>query len=57
MLDPFMGLGTTLLAAARCGRNGIGVEVEATYVKKARARIEREISNLFEQNQVVVING
>ncbi len=55
VLDPFMGLGTTLLAAVRCGRNSIGVEIEAAYIKKARTRLEREISNLFEQNQVSLV--
>lgn len=52
VLDPFMGLGTTLLAAARCGRNSIGVDIEPSYVKKARARLENALSNLFEQNPV-----
>lgn len=47
VLDPFMGTGSTLLAAARCGRNSIGVEVEATYVEMARARLERELLTLF----------
>jgi|SRR5271157_5276331 len=47
VLDPFMGTGTTLLAAARCGRNGIGVEVEPQYVKLARTRLERELHDLF----------
>ncbi|MDA2912795.1 site-specific DNA-methyltransferase [Acidobacteriia bacterium AH_259_A11_L15] len=40
VLDPFMGLGTTLLAAARCGRNSIGVDIQPSYVKKAKARLE-----------------
>ncbi len=30
VLDPFMGLGTTLVASARCGRNSIGVETETS---------------------------
>ncbi len=47
VLDPFLGTATTLLAAARCGRNGIGVEIEPQYVKMARARLERELHDLF----------
>jgi len=56
VLDPFMGLGTTLLAAARCGRNGIGVDIEPAYVKKARARLEQELCDLFGQanNHIIV---
>jgi DNA modification methylase len=40
VLDPFMGLGTTLLAAAKCKRNGIGVEIDKSYFAKAKARLE-----------------
>jgi len=47
VLDPFMGTGTTLLASARCGRNSIGVEIEPSYVKMAKERLERELANLF----------
>ena len=47
VLDPFMGTGTTLLAASRCGRNGIGVEIEESYVRKAKARLQSEIEELF----------
>ncbi len=55
VLDPFMGLGTTLLAAARCGRNGIGVEIEPSYVKKARVRLETSLSNLFTNARPAVV--
>jgi len=47
VLDPFMGTGTTLLAAARCGRNSIGVEIEPAYVKMAKERLEGELASLF----------
>jgi DNA modification methylase len=47
VLDPFAGLGTTLLAAARSDRNSIGVEVEPVYVRKAKQRLEQEFSDLF----------
>ena len=40
VLDPFMGTGTTLLAAARCHRNSVGVEIEPSYVRIAKSRLE-----------------
>ncbi len=55
VLDPFMGLGTTLLAAARCDRNSIGVDVERAYLKKAKARLDRELSSLFEDRRPNII--
>ncbi len=55
VLDPFMGTGTTLLAAARCGRNAIGVEVESLYVEKARSRLEHELTDLFGQSSVSLL--
>jgi len=39
VLDPFMGSGTTLVAAGGCGRKGIGIEVEKRYCALARARL------------------
>jgi modification methylase len=47
VLDPFMGTGTTLLVAASCGRNGIGVEIDDSYYRKAKARLESQPSELF----------
>jgi site-specific DNA-methyltransferase (adenine-specific) len=55
VLDPFMGTGTTLLAAARCGRNSIGVEIEPAYVKMAKERLERELASLFGEVQHSII--
>ena len=40
VLDPFMGSGTTLIAAGMLGRKGIGVDVDRGYCKLAQARIE-----------------
>ncbi|MDL1910461.1 site-specific DNA-methyltransferase [Chloroflexi bacterium CFX6] len=40
VLDPFMGSGTTLLAAAMLGRKAIGVEVDKGYCKLAKTRME-----------------
>jgi DNA modification methylase len=55
VLDPFMGLGTTLLAAAKCGRNGIGVEIDPSYFAKAKARLEAEQGNLFTIPRIVAV--
>ncbi len=55
VLDPFMGLGTTVLAAACCGRDAIGVEVEPAYVRKAKARLEARLSNLFPESHPVIV--
>jgi len=39
VLDPFMGSGTTGVAAVQLGRRFIGIELNPDYVKVARARI------------------
>ncbi len=40
ILDPFMGSGTTLVACAKLGRKGIGVEIEPRYFDIACKRVE-----------------
>ena len=39
ILDPFLGSGTTLIAASRWGRNGIGVEINPDFCEIARQRV------------------
>lgn len=46
VLDPFMGSGTTGIACIRTGRKFIGIEKDAHYFDVARARLERELSQL-----------
>jgi DNA modification methylase len=53
VLDPFMGTGTTNLAAARWGRNSIGVEVDPQYFQLAKARLELHNTHLYFSSQVV----
>ena len=43
VLDPFLGSGTTLAVARQLGRNGVGIERSAKYVKIASARIKGAI--------------
>lgn len=39
VIDPFVGSGTTVVAAEQLGRKGIGIEREAEYAEIARARL------------------
>jgi DNA modification methylase len=41
VLDPFMGTGTTNVAAQRWGRHSIGIELEPLYFEMAEARLRR----------------
>jgi len=45
ILDPFMGIGTTAVAAVRLGVNFIGFEIDQEYVNIANERISKERSN------------
>ncbi|NMB77472.1 MAG: site-specific DNA-methyltransferase [Methanomicrobiales archaeon] len=42
VLDPFMGSGSTLVAASQCNRNGLGIEIDKEYCAIARDRIMKE---------------
>ena len=41
VLDPFLGSGTTILAAERTGRRGYGIEIDPLYVDTAIERWQR----------------
>lgn len=47
VLDPFMGTGTTTVAAAKWGRNSIGVELDPHYFELAEKRILKATGSLF----------
>jgi len=47
VLDPFLGTGTTTVAAAKWGRNSIGLEVDRHYFALAQKRITQDTSSLF----------
>ena len=52
VLDPFLGTGTTSVAAAKWGRNSVGVEVDQHYYNMAHSRLKRETSSLFSEARI-----
>jgi DNA modification methylase len=50
VLDPMAGTGSALLAALRCGRHSIGIELNPTYAEIAVQAIAEERSALGENN-------
>lgn len=47
ILDPFLGAGTTVVAALRHGRRGAGAEIVPEYVELARRRIAQAIDGVL----------
>ena len=44
ILDPFLGSGTTAVAALKTGRNFIGIEIDPKYCEIAQKRVDAELA-------------
>lgn len=45
VIDPFLGSGTTAVAATRLGINWIGIDINSTYLEIAKKRVNDELSH------------
>ena len=54
VLDPFAGIGSTLVAAKRAGRYGIGVELNPKYAELSRLRFSEAEARVFNANSLVL---
>ena len=45
VLDPFVGTGTTVIAAKRLGRRFIGIDIDEKYVDITKDKLLKESSN------------
>jgi len=65
ILDPFLGTGTSAIAAKRLGRKFIGFEIDENYVNSSIAKLEQEQANSkigeswvsFYRNQIITIRN
>jgi len=53
VIDPFVGIGTTLLAAHDLNRNAVGFDLKKEYIETARARLAQ--GNLLNNTQQIAI--
>lgn len=53
VLDPFVGTGTTMVAALKAGRNSIGIDIEATYANIARTWLHKEAGSFLVDAKVL----
>ena len=57
VLDPFVGVGSTLKACAVDSRKGLGFELNSTYAELAQERLNTEVDDLFstaEEQEILV---
>lgn len=56
VLDPFMGVGSTGVAALKMNRRFIGIEIERDYFEAAKKRLQQSQNTLFDNTPVLPSN-
>lgn len=54
VLDPFVGSGTTLVAAQDAGRNGVGFDLQEKYVKLTESRLAKNTHLFYKSKQFAI---
>ncbi len=52
VLDPFCGSGTSMVAALKCGRNSVGIEIDSDYCRMAARYLKAESQDLFDKSEL-----
>ena len=52
ILDPFMGIGSTLLGSMNSGVKSVGLDLNKSYVSIAKKRIKKYQKDLFNEKKV-----
>jgi site-specific DNA-methyltransferase (adenine-specific) len=52
ILDPFCGSGTSMIAALKCNRNSIGIEIDPNYCRLAAGYLKTESQDLFNTAEI-----
>ena len=53
VLDPFAGIGTTMVASLKAGRNSIGIDIDPNYIDMARLWLQKEASSFLVDATIV----
>lgn len=56
VLDPFLGSGTTSLAAKNLGRNSVGYEINPEFIPIIKEKLSSDRKNMFDDNTYKFIN-